>query len=105
LLTAAEELRRLQALLAQALAQGAPQSVIDELLQRYQDAMRRYMEALADNPVQNAAPPPGDAKILSQQDLQALLKAIQELAQSGDRAKAQQLLAMLQNLLENFRLS
>ncbi len=106
LLSAAEELRRLQAMLAQALAQGAPQEVIDELLQRYQEAMQRYMQALAANPPQgaDAAPPPG-TKTLSQQDLQALLKAIQQLTQSGDRAQAQQMLALLQSLLENLHLS
>jgi hypothetical protein len=42
--------------------------------------------------------------VLSQSDLQNLLKAIQQLAQSGDRAQAQQLLALLQSLLENLRL-
>lgn len=106
LLSAAEELRRLQALLAQALAQGAPQDVIDQLLQRYQDAMQRYMQALAANPAQgsDAAPPPG-TKMLSAQDLQTLLKTIQQLAQSGDRAKAAELMALLQSLLENLRLS
>ena len=106
LLSAAEELRRLQAMIAQALASGAPQEVIDELLQRYQDAMQRYMRALAENPPQSAQeqPPPG-TKTLSQQDLQALLKAIQQLAQSGDRAGAAQMMALLQNLLENLKLS
>jgi len=105
LLSAAEDLRRLQAMLAQALAQGAPQEVIDELLQRYQDAMQRYMLALAANPSQgaDAAPPPG-TKVLSPQDLQALLKMIQQLAQSGARAQAQQMLALLQSLLENLHL-
>lgn len=106
LLSAAEDLRRLQAMLAQALAQGAPQDVIDELLQLYNDAMQRYMRALAENPsaAESGAPPPG-TKMLTEQDLQALLKAIQELAQSGARAQAQQMLALLQNLIENMRLS
>ena len=106
LLSAAEELRRLQAMLALALAQGAPQEVIDELLQRYNDAMQRYMRALAENPsaAPGDAPPPG-TKTLSEQDLQALLKAIQQLAQSGARDQAQQMLALLQNLLENLHLS
>jgi uncharacterized protein (TIGR02302 family) len=104
LLTAAEDLRRLQALLAQALAQGAPQSVIDELLRRYNDAMQRYMQALAANPQESPGAPPAAARVLSQNDLQNLLKAIQQLAQSGDRAQAQQLLALLQSLLENLRL-
>jgi hypothetical protein len=106
LLTAAQDLRRLQAMLAQALAQGAPQEVIDQLLQQYQEAMRRYMQALADNPPQGAEEqPPAGTRTLSQQDLQALLKAIQQLAQSGDRAQAQQMLALLQQLLENLKLS
>jgi uncharacterized protein (TIGR02302 family) len=106
MLSAAAELRALQAMIAQALAQGAPQEVIDQLLQRYQEAMHRYMEALAANPEQGGGPPPGpDTKVLSQQDLEALLKAIQQLAQSGSREQAQQLMALLQNLLENLRLS
>jgi uncharacterized protein (TIGR02302 family) len=104
LLSAAEDLRRLQALLAQALAQGAPQSVIDELLRRYNDAMRRYMQALAANPQESPEPPPAGAKVLSPTDLENLMKAIQQLAQSGDRAQAQQLLALLQSLLENLRI-
>ncbi len=105
MLSAAEDLRRLQALLAQALAQGAPQDVIDELLQRYNEAMQRYMQALAANPQADAGPPPPDAKMLSEQDLQTLLKTIQQLAQSGAREQAQQMLALLQNLLENLRLT
>ncbi|MEI9996265.1 MAG: DUF4175 family protein [Rhizomicrobium sp.] len=105
LLSAAEELRRLQAMLAQALAQGAPQEVIDELLQRYQDAMQRYMQALAANPQENNGAPPPGTKMLSEQDLQTLLKTIQQLAQGGARGQAQQMLALLQNLLENLRLS
>ena len=104
LLSAAEELRRLQAMLAQALAQGAPQSVIDELLRRYNEAMQRYMRALAANPPDNQGPPTAGARVLSQTDLETLLKAIQQLAQSGNRAQAQQLLVLLQNLLENLRL-
>jgi uncharacterized protein (TIGR02302 family) len=104
LLSAAEDLRRLQALLTQALAQGAPQSVIDELLRRYNEAMQRYMQALAANPQESPGPPPAAARVLSQNDLDNLLKAIQQLAQSGDRAQAQQLLALLQSLLENLRI-
>ncbi len=105
LLSAAEDLRRLQALLAQALAQGAPQDVIDALLQRYQDAMQRYMQAMEANPQADSGPPPPGTKVLGQQDLDALLKAIQQLAQSGARDQAAQMLALLQNLLENLRLS
>jgi hypothetical protein len=48
---------------------------------------------------------PKGAKVLKPQDLQALLKAIQQLSQIGARAQAQQLLAMLQNLLENLHMT
>jgi len=93
-------------MITQALASGAPQEVIDELLKRYNEAMQRYVAALAANP-----PAPGqqpmspDAKELGMDDVQTLLKLIQELSQAGDRQKAAQLLAMLQSMLENMRMS
>lgn len=103
--SAAEELRRLQQMISQALAQGAPQEVIDALLQRYQIALNRYLQMLAQNPPPaNQAVPPG-AKVLKPEDLQALLNAIQQLAQTGAREQAQQLLAMLQSLLENLHMT
>lgn len=101
LLDAAEQLRRLQQLLSQALAQGAPQSTIDALLRRYEQALGRYLQALAQNGAHGSSPLPANAKVITPQDLEAMLKAIQQLAQTGARGKAQQMLAMLQNLLEN----
>ena len=106
LLSAAEELRKLQQQLIAAMASGAPQDVIDELLKRYNEAMQRYMSAMAANP-----PPPGQEPIspnsltLGENDLQTLLKTIQELTQAGDRQQAAQLLAMLQSMLENMRMT
>jgi hypothetical protein len=74
-------------------------------MRRYQDALNRYMQEMAQNaPPSNAPLPPG-AKVLSDKDIQALLNAIQQLSQSGDRAKAAQLLALLQNLLENLHMT
>jgi uncharacterized protein (TIGR02302 family) len=104
LLAAAQQLRLLQQMLAQAIAQGAPQSVIDSLLQRYEEALQRYLQSLAQNgaPSTQQAPPPG-AKVLTPQDLEALLKAIQQMEQSGDREGALQMLALLQDLLENMK--
>ncbi len=104
-LSAAEQLRQLQQLLSQALSQGAPQSVIDSLLDRYREALQRYLQALAQNaPQSNGALPP-NAKVLRAEDLDALLKAIQQMAQTGSRAQAEQMLSMLQGLLENLHLS
>ncbi len=105
LMSAAEQLRRLQQMITQALAQNAPQEVIDSLLEQYQQALQRYLQALAQNPPDANTPPQPGAKVMSQQDLQALLKAIQQLAQSGNRAQAAQMMALLQNLLENLHMT
>jgi uncharacterized protein (TIGR02302 family) len=101
LLDAAAQLRAIQQLLSQALTQGAPQSVIDSLLQRYQQALQNYLRALAQNGQHPSGPLPKNAKVITPKDIESMLKAIQQLAQTGAREKAQQLLAMLQNLLEN----
>jgi hypothetical protein len=102
---AAEELRRLQQMITQAMAQNAPQDVIDALLQRYEQALQRYLQALAQNATRDNAPVPPGAKVLSENDLAALLKAIEQLAQSGNRAQAAQMLTLLQSLLENLHMT
>ena len=102
---AAEQLRALQQMLSQALQSGAPQSVIDELMQRYKQALQQYLQKLAQNAQPGDQPPSPDAKVLSDKDLQDLLNAIQQLSQTGARGQAAQLLAMLQNLLENLKMN
>jgi uncharacterized protein (TIGR02302 family) len=101
LLDAAQQLRALQQLLSQALARGAPESEIEQLMQRYRQALQRYLQTLARNGMGAKGPLPPNAKVVRPEDLEAMLKAIQQLAQTGARAKAQELLSMLQNLLEN----
>jgi len=101
LLDAAAQLRAVQQLLSQALAQGAPQSVIDQLLQHYQQALQNYLRALAQNGKQTDGQIPKNARVITPKDIEAMLRAIQQLSQTGAREKAQELLAMLQNLLEN----
>jgi len=107
LLSAAEELRKLQMMITAALASGAPQEVIDELLKRYDEAMKRYVDAMAANPPApgEQPPPSADTKTLGMNDVQQLLQMIQKLSQAGDRQKAAQLLAVLQSMLENMRMN
>ncbi len=102
---AAAELRRLQQAITEALARGAPQDEIDALLERYRQALERYMRFMAQNAkpgAQGQLPP--NAKVLSQDDLETMLKAIEQLAQTGAREQAAQMLAMLQNMLENMQM-
>jgi uncharacterized protein (TIGR02302 family) len=107
LASAAEELRRLQQMLSQALAQGAPQSVIDQLLQRYRQALQRYLQMLQQSTQHGGqAPQAGQQTMnISPDDLDKLLKAIQQAAQSGSRESAARMLAMLQSLLENLHMT
>jgi uncharacterized protein (TIGR02302 family) len=102
---AAAELRRLQQALTEALARGAPQDEIDALLQRYREALQRYMRFMAENAKPGGGPLPPNTKVLSQDDLETLLKAIEQLAQTGARDQAAQMLAMLQNMLENMQMT
>ncbi len=106
LLSAAEELRKLQMMITAALASGAPQEVIDELLKRYNEAMKRYVDALAANPPPaDQGPMSPDAKTLGMDDVQQLMQMIQKLSQAGEREKAAKLLAALQSMLENMRMT
>lgn len=108
ILAAANNLRELQALITAAMAAHAPQQVIDQLLQRYNQAMQRYLEAMAENEGRAAQkPPPNDAnaRTLGFDDLQKMMQAIQQLSASGNREQAAQMLAALQNMLENMRMA
>jgi uncharacterized protein (TIGR02302 family) len=102
-LSLAENLRRTQETLTQLMASGAPQGEIDALLERYTRLMKLYLQALGAN-----APPGAEVagdKAMETGDIADLLAAIQTLSQSGDREKAAQLLAFLQNLIENMKVA
>jgi uncharacterized protein (TIGR02302 family) len=105
LANAAEELRRLQQMLAQALAQGAPQDTIDALLQRYRQALQHYLQMLAQSSQPANPSAGGQAMNISPDDLEKLLKAIEQAAQSGSRQSAAEMLSMLQSLLENLHMT
>ncbi len=104
---AAAELRRVQDQLNDALERGAPDEEIRALMDKLREAMARYMQQLARNAQrgnqQMAQMPPG-ARAMSQKDLQDLLKAIEDLARTGNRDQARQMLQALMQMLENMRM-
>ena len=105
LLAAADQLRQLQQMLSQALQEGAPQDVINALVDRYRQALQRYLQALAQNAPQSNGQMSSNDKSVTPQDLDALLKAIEQMSQTGSRDAAARALAMLQDLLENLRIA
>jgi uncharacterized protein (TIGR02302 family) len=106
---AERDLREIYEKLMQALNDGAPESEIDELMDQLSEALERYMEALAEQLREQLArggepqPLPPNAQLIPSDRLQELLDRARELAKSGSRDAARDLLAQLQSLLENLR--
>ncbi len=102
--SAAQALRNAQQALMDALQSGAPDDEISALMQKLREAMDRYLQSLAQNGTPQGAPPPG-SKMMQAQDLDQILKAIEELSRTGARDSAQQLLQGLAQLLQNLRVT
>ncbi|MGD9614210.1 MAG: TIGR02302 family protein [Alphaproteobacteria bacterium] len=104
---AERDLRRLQQKLQEALAKGAPDEEIERLMQELRDALDRYLQAMAEEmrrrPPQEATQPIDPSQMLTRRDLQQMLDRAREMARSGARDQARELLSQLQEMLENLR--
>ena len=105
---AERDLRDARERLAEALSQGAGDEEIARLMQELRDAFNRYMEAMSEK-AQTSNPQlsgdfGSDMQTIDRDELQAMLDAISELAQSGARDQARAMLERLQNILENLQL-
>jgi uncharacterized protein (TIGR02302 family) len=104
---AAQDLRTAQEALRKALENGASDKEIERLTQALREALQRYMQALAEearrNPQSAALPPDANTRMLRSQDLEKMLDQIENLAKTGARDAAKQLLSQLQNMLENLQ--
>jgi uncharacterized protein (TIGR02302 family) len=103
----AEELRAAQEALRQALDRNASDDEIAKLTEQLRNAMQKFMQALAEqmqrNPQAQNQPMDPNAQVLNQQDLQKMIDRIEELAKTGARDAAKQLLSQLQNMMENLQ--
>ncbi|WP_246730201.1 TIGR02302 family protein [Nitratireductor mangrovi] len=107
-LTAAEKrLRAAQQALRDALENGASDEEIERLMAELREAMQEFLREFAERAARdpNMAMPqmPQDGQMLRQNDLERLLDQIEELAKSGARDKAQELLSQLQNMMNNLQ--
>ena len=106
-LSAAErKLRDAQEALRKALEEGASDEEIARLTQELREALNEYMQALAEQMRQNPQamqPFDGNQQTLSEQDLSEMLDRIEELARTGSRDAARELLAQMQQMLENLQ--
>lgn len=107
---AKSELQALKKELEKALQDGAPQERITELMNKMRDAMDRYMEAMrkeAERRMRDGTlkrPPPGQqGRSITQQDLQKMMDALEDMAKNGSREMAEQLLNQLDRMLQNMQ--
>ena len=106
---AEQELLAAQEALMDALANGATDEEIADLVQNLKQALDRYLEALATQALEEfkktgQAPATNDPDaVIEMEDLDDLLDSIEELAETGARDSARQLLSQLQDLLQNLK--
>jgi hypothetical protein len=98
-------LEEIQRQLAEALAAGAPQERINQLLEALRRATDNYMQALVQEALRTGErenmEDTEDQASISEQDIEELLQQVQELSEQGRNAEAQQLLQMLAGILAN----
>jgi len=106
-LSAAEKrLRQAQEALQQALENNASDEEIDKLMAELRQAMDEFLREFAERAMQNpnmAQQMPQGGQELRQNDLQKMLDQIENLAKSGNRDQAKDLLAQLQNMMNNLQ--
>jgi uncharacterized protein (TIGR02302 family) len=102
------ELKSLKEELEKALREGAPKERIAELMDKLKGAMNKYLDALRDEAEKRAAeggpqPKTGEGKSVSREDLEKMLKDMQEMSKGGNNDMAQQMLDELDKLLQNLQ--
>ena len=104
---AERDLRRAQQALQDALERGAPDEEIERLMDELQAAVDDYLRSLAEQGLEQAegepAPPNEGGRRIDREELNRMLAEARELSRLGAREAAQQLLAELQDILENLR--
>lgn len=104
---AERELRTAQEELRKALEENAPDSEIEKKIEALRQALQKYMQALAKQQQnQNAQNNQNNQQNQNSQnidpkDFEQMLKTIEELAKSGSKDLARQMLSQMQNMLEN----
>ena len=103
---AERDLRAAQQTLQEALARDVDDAEIRRLIEDLREAMRRFANEMANRagqqPPLSAEMPPSE-NVISDQDLERMLDRIQQLAESGSREAARNLLSQLQQMLESLQ--
>jgi uncharacterized protein (TIGR02302 family) len=104
---AEEALRNAENALQQALDRGASDQELKALMEQLRAAMDRFLQAMAEqlkNSRELARPLSPNTRVLSSRDLQNMLDRLENLARSGAKDAARQLLQQLQEMMENLQM-
>ena len=105
---AEKALRQAQDALRQALNRGASDEELKKLMDNLRAAMDKFLQALAEqmrkNP-QTARPLDRNTRMLSERYLNSMLDRMENLARSGNRDAARQLLEQMESMLENLQMA
>ena len=99
-------LREAQKALSEALERNASDEEVAKLMKELREAMQAYMQELARQAAKNGQMQQNaqqQGRVLRQQDLQRMMDQIENLARSGARDQAQQMLSELQRMMNNLQ--
>ncbi|MCV0368242.1 MAG: TIGR02302 family protein [Filomicrobium sp.] len=102
---AERRLREAQDKLSQALQDGSSDEEIQQAMQELRQALNEYLQQLQKDAQNNPTQQGTDQQnqMLTQQDLERMMKQIEEMAKSGSRDQAQQMLSELRDLLDRLQ--
>jgi uncharacterized protein (TIGR02302 family) len=104
---AERKLRQAQEQLKQALRDGASDEEIDRLMKELRQAMSEYLKEFAEraqrDPNFAQQQPEQNGQEMRQSDLDRMMDQIENLAKSGNRDQAEQLLSQLQDMMNNLQ--
>ena len=98
-------MRAAQERLSKALEEGASDEEIQKLMQELRQALAQFMEQLSKQ-AQNQPPMQGldrNSQFMTPQDLEQMLRNLENMARSGNRDMAQQMLSQLRDLLDRLQ--
>lgn len=100
-------LKEAQEKLSKALEDGATDQEIQSLMQELRQALANYMEQLSKQAEGQAMEMPAgqdpNSQVLTQQDLERMMKNIEQMARNGSREQAQQMLSEMRDMLERMQ--
>ena len=100
---AERKLRDAQQALSGALERNAPDAEIKKLMDEMRKAMQEYLTAMAERMPNSSQNQQSAKNVLRQQDLDKMMDQLENLARSGNREAAQQLLSEMQRMMNNLQ--